>query len=93
MPRGHRKLLENFVQLKVDNKVLTEESARLASQLAEVQHARGGITTVPVPGETPWLIPCFLLKAAWLESSATRTSGGSAFGVRQNAHMQALCGS
>lgn len=50
-PRGHRKLLENFVQLRVDNKVLTEETARLGSELADVQHARGSITTVPVPGE------------------------------------------
>ncbi len=50
-PRGHRKLLENFVQLKVDNKVLSEENARLGSELAEVQHARGIVTTVPVPGK------------------------------------------
>ena len=50
-PRGHRKLLENFVQLKVDNKLLSEENARLGSELAEVQHARGSTTTVPVPGE------------------------------------------
>jgi len=50
-PRGHRKLLENFVQLKVDNKVLAEENARLGAELADVQHARGGVTTVPVPGE------------------------------------------
>ena len=49
-PRAHKKLLENFVQLKVDNKLLAEENARLASELAEVQHVRGGITTVPVPG-------------------------------------------
>lgn len=49
-PRGHRKLLENFVQLKVDNKVLSDENARLGAELAEVQHARGSITTVPVPG-------------------------------------------
>ncbi|CAL8464396.1 g3931 [Coccomyxa elongata] len=48
-PRGHRKLLENFVQLKSDNKLLAEENARLETELAEVQHARGGITTVPVP--------------------------------------------
>ena len=51
------------MQLRVDNKVLAEESARLASQLAEVQHARGGITTVPVPGKPLWLIVCLLLKA------------------------------
>ena len=44
------------MQLKVDNKVLTEESARLASHLAEVQHARGNITTVPVPGKPLWLL-------------------------------------
>ncbi len=50
-PRGHRKLLENFVQLKSDNKLLAEENARLEAELAEVQHARGGITTVPVPGQ------------------------------------------
>ena len=49
-PRAHKKLLENFVQLKVDNKLLAEENARLASELAEVQNVRGGITTVPVPG-------------------------------------------
>ena len=63
-PRGHRKLLENFVQLKVDNKLLSEENARLGSELAEVQHARGSTTTVPVPGEalgTPQAdaSPCF----------------------------------
>ena len=50
-PRGHRKLLENFVQLKVDNKVLSDENARLGAELAEVQHARGSVTTVPVPGK------------------------------------------
>lgn len=49
-PRGHRKLLENFVQLKADNKLLAEENARLEAELSEVQHMRGGITTVPVPG-------------------------------------------
>jgi hypothetical protein len=52
-PRGHRKLLENFVQLKSDNKLLAEENARLEAEVAEVQHARGGITTVPVPGQQP----------------------------------------
>ncbi len=50
-PRGHRKLLENFVQLKSDNKLLAEENERLEAELAVVQHARGGITTVPVPGQ------------------------------------------
>lgn len=52
------------MQLKVDNKVLTEESARLASHLAEVQHARGNITTVPVPGKPLWLLFCLLLMAS-----------------------------
>jgi chaperonin cofactor prefoldin len=52
-PRGHHKLLENFVQLKADNKLLAEENARLEAELAEVQHARGGITTIPVPGDPP----------------------------------------
>ena len=56
-PRGHRKLLENFVQLKSDNKLLAEENARLEAQLVEVQHARGGITTVPVPGQQPCILP------------------------------------
>lgn len=39
------------MQLKVDNKLLSEENARLGAELAEVQHARGSITTVPVPGK------------------------------------------
>lgn len=55
-PRGHRKLLESFVQLKSDNKLLAEENARLEAELAEVQHVRGGITTVPVPGPLSWML-------------------------------------
>ena len=67
------------MQLKVDNKVLAEERARLASQRAEVQHARGGITTVPVPGKLLWLIACLLLKAIRQVDSAIRASGACAF--------------
>ncbi len=64
-PRGHhRALLENFVALKADARALGEENERLRVELGEVQHARGAVTTVPVPGAACFTVPPLPLPSA-----------------------------